>query len=280
MPIDYLRGLTGRSRTHLADRHLAYYLTFTAGAVNAGGFLAIGHFTSHMSGIVSLMAEHTAVGELRTAAGGALAVFLFTSGAAVSAWLVSWGRRQDRESMYALPLLLEGVLLLVFGLWGGTLADRPAIFVPLTIGLLCFLMGLQNAMVTKLSQAEIRTTHVTGMITDVGIEIGKLVRTGTGVRSSIRAGGSAPIATGCAGCRSWSRPSSSAASPAPSGSGISASSPRCRWPCSSSCSRVSRCWTTCGDGPDRRSRFYEHAAARPRQTARGRSTRPRAPRRC
>jgi uncharacterized membrane protein YoaK (UPF0700 family) len=175
MPIDYLRGLTGRSRTHLADRHLAYYLTFTAGAVNAGGFLAIGHFTSHMSGIVSLMAEHTAVGELRTAAGGALAVFLFTSGAAVSAWLVSWGRRQDRESMYALPLLLEGVLLLVFGLWGGTLAERPAIFVPLTIGLLCFLMGLQNAMVTKLSQAEIRTTHVTGMITDVGIEIGKLV---------------------------------------------------------------------------------------------------------
>jgi uncharacterized membrane protein YoaK (UPF0700 family) len=175
MPTAYLRGLTGRSRTHLADRHLAYYLTFTAGAVNAGGFLAIGHFTSHMSGVVSMMAEHAAVGELRAVGAGAGAVLLFTAGAAVSAWLVNWGRRHDRESMYAMPLLFEGGLLLLFGLWGGTLADRPAVFVPMTIGLLCFLMGLQNAMVTKISNAEIRTTHVTGMITDVGIELGKLV---------------------------------------------------------------------------------------------------------
>jgi uncharacterized membrane protein YoaK (UPF0700 family) len=41
--------------------------------------------------------------------------------------------------------------------------------------MLCFIMGLQNATVTKISGARIRTTHVTGMITDVGIELGKLV---------------------------------------------------------------------------------------------------------
>jgi uncharacterized membrane protein YoaK (UPF0700 family) len=40
--------------------------------------------------------------------------------------------------------------------------------------LLCFIMGLQNAMITKVSKAEIRTTHVTGMVTDIGIELGKL----------------------------------------------------------------------------------------------------------
>jgi uncharacterized membrane protein YoaK (UPF0700 family) len=34
-------------------------------------------------------------------------------------------------------------------------------------------MGLQNAIITKISQAEIRTTHVTGMVTDIGIELGK-----------------------------------------------------------------------------------------------------------
>jgi uncharacterized membrane protein YoaK (UPF0700 family) len=34
-------------------------------------------------------------------------------------------------------------------------------------------MGLQNAMITKISKAEIRTTHVTGLVTDIGIEIGK-----------------------------------------------------------------------------------------------------------
>jgi uncharacterized membrane protein YoaK (UPF0700 family) len=36
-------------------------------------------------------------------------------------------------------------------------------------------MGLQNAMITKISKAEIRTTHVTGLVTDIGIELGKLV---------------------------------------------------------------------------------------------------------
>jgi uncharacterized membrane protein YoaK (UPF0700 family) len=40
--------------------------------------------------------------------------------------------------------------------------------------LLCFIMGLQNAMITKPSNAEIRTTHLTGMVTDIGIELGKL----------------------------------------------------------------------------------------------------------
>jgi len=45
--------------------------------------------------------------------------------------------------------------------------------VPLTVALLCFVMGLQNAMITKISKAEIRTTHVTGLVTDIGIEIGK-----------------------------------------------------------------------------------------------------------
>jgi len=36
-------------------------------------------------------------------------------------------------------------------------------------------MGLQNALITKLSNAEIRTTHLTGIITDIGIELGKLL---------------------------------------------------------------------------------------------------------
>src|SRR5690606_31219986 len=48
-------------------------------------------------------------------------------------------------------------------------------FIPVTVSLLCYVMGLQNAMITKFSHYEIRTTHVTGMITDIGIEIGKLL---------------------------------------------------------------------------------------------------------
>ncbi|MEY4427343.1 MAG: hypothetical protein RLZZ182_32, partial [Pseudomonadota bacterium] len=49
------------------------------------------------------------------------------------------------------------------------------VFVPSTVLLLCFLMGLQNAMITKVSKAEIRTTHLTGVVTDLGIELGRML---------------------------------------------------------------------------------------------------------
>ncbi len=57
MPLFYLRRLTGSRRTEIANRHLARYLAFIAGATNAGGLLAVGQYTSHMSGIVSAMAR-------------------------------------------------------------------------------------------------------------------------------------------------------------------------------------------------------------------------------
>ena len=45
----------------------------------------------------------------------------------------------------------------------------------MTVLLLCFMMGLQNAIITKISKAEIRTTHVTGLVTDIGIALGRLL---------------------------------------------------------------------------------------------------------
>ena len=73
-----------------------------------------------------------------------------------------------------MPLMLEAALLLCFGLLGSNLENHRLLFVPATVALLCFVMGLQNAMITKLSRAEIRTTHMTGIVTDIGIELGKL----------------------------------------------------------------------------------------------------------
>jgi uncharacterized membrane protein YoaK (UPF0700 family) len=61
-----------------------------------------------------------------------------------------------------LPLVFEAVLLICFGFIGSHLGQREWLFVPATVMLLCFIMGLQNAIITKLSGARIRTTHVTG----------------------------------------------------------------------------------------------------------------------
>ncbi|GAA0529333.1 DUF1275 domain-containing protein [Pigmentiphaga sp. GD03639] len=174
MPLFYLRRLTAVERTPQANRHLAYFLAFVAGAVNAGGFLAVQQYTSHMSGILSSMADHLALGGIAFFLQGLAALLFFVLGAATSAVLINFGRRSRLASEYALPLLLEAGLLLCFGLLGGNIEQFRWLAVPATVMLLCFIMGLQNAIITKISRAEIRTTHVTGMVTDIGIELGKL----------------------------------------------------------------------------------------------------------
>lgn len=174
MPINYARRLIGSQRTPSADRHLGYALAFVAGAINAGGFLAVRQYTSHMTGIVSAMADSLAIGTYELALAGAAALLSFVAGAMCTAILVNFGRRRASQSIFALPLLLEAALLLLFGVVGASLTNVIGLFVPFTVMLLCFIMGLQNALVTKISRAEIRTTHITGIVTDIGIELGKL----------------------------------------------------------------------------------------------------------
>jgi uncharacterized membrane protein YoaK (UPF0700 family) len=175
MPISYARRLTGQRRTPQADRQLSLALALVAGAVNAGGFVAVQQYTSHMTGIVSAMADSLVLGAHELVWTGAGALLSFLSGAACSAVMVNVARRRQMQSEYALPLLLEAVLLLGFGILGGWLSTIEGPFIPVTVMLLCFIMGLQNAVITKLSRAEIRTTHITGVVTDIGIELGKLL---------------------------------------------------------------------------------------------------------
>ncbi len=175
MPLTLARRLTGTERTVPANVALGIALAFVAGATNAGGFLAVHRYTSHMTGIVSTLADDLVHGARAAALEAVGALLSFVAGAMVSAVLVNFGRRHELSSRYAVPLLLEAVLLLGFGLLGGRLQQIDGLFVPVTILLLCFIMGLQNAVISKISNFEIRTTHITGTVTDIGIELGKLV---------------------------------------------------------------------------------------------------------
>ncbi|MFU8823673.1 YoaK family protein [Yoonia sp.] len=167
------RHLTGARRTESGNRNLGYVLAFVAGAINAGGFLAVQQYTSHMTGIVSEMADLIAVGQYRIALFGLVCLVTFISGAACTALLVNYARSRQLQSEYAIPLLLEASLLMAFGILGSQIAEVQGVFVTITILLLCFVMGLQNAVITKISGAVIRTTHITGIATDLGIDVGR-----------------------------------------------------------------------------------------------------------
>jgi len=175
MPVDYLAELTSPVRSARANLHLGIGLAFVAGALNAGGFLAIGQYTSHMTGMVSMAADNLALLQLTAAAGALLAVASFVSGALSCALLVNYCRRRQPRWAFVPTLLLEAALLLAFGLIGSVLLPHQVERVSLTALLLSYVMGLQNALIGKISNAEIRTTHVTGLLTDLGVELGKLI---------------------------------------------------------------------------------------------------------
>lgn len=168
--------LTSRHRAPSTNQALGLLLAFIAGAINAGGFLVLHQYTSHMTGFASQFADGLVQGKLTLVLNAVGAILAFVGGAAVCAILVNWGRQRRLHSVYALPLLVEALLMLPFGLMGAiTLTWDTPFAVPLTVLLLSFIMGLQNAVGSKTSGGSIRTTHMTGNITDLGMELGKMM---------------------------------------------------------------------------------------------------------
>lgn len=163
----------GEARSSATDRRLAFSLAAIAGALNAAGFYAVGLYSSNMSGNVSALADHLALGSFAVAAVYLAVVAAFIAGAAASTLLINLGRRRFIRGIYAYSILAEAVLLVGLGcaeLWLPEVRHGPAGAAGLS-----FILGLQNATVTRVSGARVRTTHVTGMVTDLGIEFANLL---------------------------------------------------------------------------------------------------------
>lgn len=163
----------GDSRTEHVDRRLGWTLAAIAGVLNTAAFHAVGYFAANMTGNVSQASNQMAFGYWWAGAFFLAILLFFILGAAVATLLTNYGRRRRLTGIYAVGILVEAVLMA--GL-GGLCLLLPASFeAPLLVLGLSFLMGLQNAVVTRISNAKVRTTHVSGMTTDIGIELAMLL---------------------------------------------------------------------------------------------------------
>lgn len=163
----------GDARDIGLDCRLAFTLAAVAGALNAAVFHAVGFFSANMTGNVSALSSLMAMGEWQHGLGYLTIVFAFIAGATVSTLTISAGLRRGVVTIYVRVVIAEAVLLALLGLTRMTLDHANGI--PLLILGLSFLMGLQNAIVTHISNARIRTTHVSGMSTDIGIGIARMI---------------------------------------------------------------------------------------------------------
>ena len=165
----------GPSRSALHNGVLAGYLALVAGFVNSSGFVLLGTFTSHVTGSVGRLANDLATKQWAAAVLASVFVISFFAGAFTASLLIE-AQRSRVSRAYGLALLLEGIVLSGFVLIAEAGQFQSARALDAEAAMLCFAMGMQNSLVTNLSGAVIRTTHLTGVVTDLGIEAARWQR--------------------------------------------------------------------------------------------------------
>jgi uncharacterized membrane protein YoaK (UPF0700 family) len=155
-------------------RAMAAVLASIGGYVNSAGFVLVGAFTSHMTGNVGRLASDVSRGQAGAACGTLALIAAFVGGAFAASMIVEsafWG---SRARSYGIAVSIEAIVLASCGALFD--ATAPSSGGPIETALLCAAMGMQNSLVTRLSGAVVRTTHVTGVLTDLGIEAARWVR--------------------------------------------------------------------------------------------------------
>lgn len=164
---------TGKGRTYSHDLKLASILSAVAGLVNITGVLAVNHLTTNVTGHFAFFSEQLFLTNYKMAFIYLLYILFFLLGAFISGLLIEWTAEYKPHRSYIIPLSIEIVLILVVGFSPELFPDYSS--APLVItSILLFAMGLQNALVTRVSHSVVRTTHLTGLFTDLGIELSLL----------------------------------------------------------------------------------------------------------
>ncbi len=147
----------------------AWLLASFAGLINVVGFLSFSQEAiTHLTGTTSLLSMGLVFNNSALAINSLAIIVAYLLGTLISG-LITLDKSLELGRRYGAVLLLESLLLTVAAV---------ALTQELAAGLwlAACACGLQNAMSTTYSGAVIRTTHLTGMLTDLGIFLGQAMR--------------------------------------------------------------------------------------------------------
>lgn len=161
----------GNTRTLTHNLRIASLLSFVAGMVNVAGFLAVQKLTTNVTGHFAFFVDEVFKLNLWDGFIYFLYIFFFFLGSFFSNLIVEIVSKVNDRLIYTIPIIIESIILISVAIFGQRLVlETPNILA----FLLLFAMGLQNSLVTTISSATVRTTHLTGLFTDLGIELSQL----------------------------------------------------------------------------------------------------------
>ncbi len=161
----------GKTRTLKHNLRIASLLSFVAGIVNLVGFLAVQRLTTNVTGHFAFFVDEIFKRNFWQGFIYFLYIFFFFLGSFVSNLIVEILSKSNDRLIYIIPTIIESLILFCIAIFGQYLIPQNPNILACS---LLFAMGLQNSLVTSISKATVRTTHLTGLFTDLGIELSQL----------------------------------------------------------------------------------------------------------
>lgn len=159
------------------NRVIWFSLAFQAGWINAGGFLACHRFVSHVTGFATQFGVDIAEFRWTDATGMLTVPLFFLMGSMISAFFVDRKISHGQKGQFHILFFLMSLFLFLvtifgsLGYFGRFGAPHDILTDYLLIALLCLSSGIQNAAVSTSSNNFVRTTHLTGITTDLGVGV-------------------------------------------------------------------------------------------------------------
>jgi uncharacterized membrane protein YoaK (UPF0700 family) len=158
-------------RTLKQNLMLASSTAFVAGMTNVVGVIAFLTFTSNVTGHVATLARHVVERNFHEIAIFFVWLSAFFMGAFTASFLIWSFQRRSKYLAHSAPIVLEIILLLIVAIYGHQLYNETDMEREIIITILLFSMGLQNSMASTISGGLIKTSHLSGLFTDLGSEL-------------------------------------------------------------------------------------------------------------
>lgn len=164
------------SRSLQDNLRLGVLTAISAGMVNVASLLVFFAFTSNVTGHYAILAGEIAQGRWYQVAVVFSWILLFFLGSFFSNFAVIHLNRKKPYLAHALPLLVEMLCLLAVGTYGQYHYRETLTETEVMVGGMLFAMGLQNGLTASISNFAVKTTHLTGLTTDLGILLSMFTR--------------------------------------------------------------------------------------------------------
>jgi uncharacterized membrane protein YoaK (UPF0700 family) len=174
------------TRTLKQNLLLASSTAFVSGITNVAGMIAFLAFTSNITGHVATLAKHIVEQNWSEIVVFVVWLLMFFAGAFISNFIVRSMEHKSRYKAHSIPIVIEIFLLLFVAIYGHNFYRETETEREIVIGVIIFSMGLQNSLVSTISGGLIKSTHLTGLFTDLGGDVSEWLHPNVAKTDTIR----------------------------------------------------------------------------------------------